>query len=119
LTAEEVSALNRAARGRAPPRGGPRGGGGRPPRAPRGGRGRGGGGGGRPPLGAARLARPQRGRQDDGAMRAPLLLAAAASLGAPARAQAPFPGDLPGEEIGGALPASYEPSGAARPARLQ
>jgi hypothetical protein len=52
-------------------------------------------------------------------MRAPLLLAAAASLGAPARAQAPFPGDLPGEEIGGALPASYEPSGAAWHARLQ
>ena len=55
------------------------------------------------------------------AMRTRLLLAVAAAVlgGAPAGAQAPFPGDLPGEEIGGALPASYEPSGAAWHPRLQ
>ena len=52
-------------------------------------------------------------------MRAPLLAATVFAASAPFAAQAPFPGDLPGEEIGGALPASYEPSGAVWHPRLQ
>lgn len=52
-------------------------------------------------------------------MRTPLLLLAALAAGPPAAAQDPFPGDLPGEEIGALLPPSYEPSGAAWHPRLQ
>jgi hypothetical protein len=52
-------------------------------------------------------------------MRVLPLAVALLGLCPPAAAQGPFPGDLPGEEIGGALPASYEPSGAAWHPRLQ